>query len=444
MEELDLSLSILSDIIDNDVPFAEALKKVFKGDQAKQPYRNVVAALVGCELRHHLLFEYLTNPLEGLDTEEKRYLALVLGDIHFVKYIDAEIVKAALRDRFGAEKYAIAEPLLNKVNEKEPLIPDSIPRTSNHYLSLRYNTPEWVLKIWQSFGYGTTYKMLRKNALPVCAWLRVCEPLKADELIASGNDFVATAAPDILSYRGKTPVRKLADFQKGRLFAEKPGIKLLIDKYTIDEPKELLVYQGNDDPSLLYEVIEHYGDRIGINLGVPAIEPFVGVSKRIRAKGLKNVNFFAAPVDSMQAAISRPQDLVIASPKSTNFDRIREQPDFLLHFHKESGEKDLYEQEKSVLENAASYVAENGTLLYLIMTVSKKEGRSTINAFLANHPEFHLIEEKQCFPHEPAETAMYFAAMVKKDVVAKDPETIAPLLTDPKPAPSPSLSAEGK
>src|SRR5574344_2204302 len=103
MEELDLSLTILSDILDNDVPFNEALRKVFQADVSKRPLRSLVAGLVGCELRHHLLFTYLVTPLSTYSEEERRFLALAIGDLYFVKRIPDDDIKAALKTRLGDE-----------------------------------------------------------------------------------------------------------------------------------------------------------------------------------------------------------------------------------------------------------------------------------------------------------------------------------------------------
>ena len=93
----------------------------------------------------------------------------------------------------------------------------------------------------------------------------------------------------------------------------------------------------------------------------------------IKTAGYKNINFFGAEPDSMEAAISRPQDLVIAAPNSSNFDLIRDYPDYLLHFKKEEMDA-LFAQEKAVLEGCSKFVAEKGTLIYCVYTISKKEG----------------------------------------------------------------------
>ena len=61
MQEFDLAENILEDIVVNDTLFNDALKKVFQANPALRPMRAMVAGIVGCELRHHLLFEYLLS-----------------------------------------------------------------------------------------------------------------------------------------------------------------------------------------------------------------------------------------------------------------------------------------------------------------------------------------------------------------------------------------------
>lgn len=443
MEELDLSLAILSDIIDNDVPFNEALRKVFQADVNKRPLRSSVAGLVGCELRHHLLFVYLTTPLENYSEEEKRILSLGLGDLYFVKRLPEADIKDALKTRLGEEKYALAEPLIAKENDPASFIPEELAKSSNKYLSLRYNTPEWVLKIWEHFGYGTTYKVLKKNNHPLVTSVRVRSVISAEELLNNNPDYVKSSVEGMLLYGGKVPLRKLNEWRDGKIFAEKLATKALFDAHKVEEPCEVFLYDGNADSSPLKEIVESYGSTIGINLGVKDLQKYADVTRLIQSMGLKNVNFFAADPSSMEASISRPQDLVIAAPDSSNFDLIREYPDYLLHFKKE-GMDALFAQEKATLEGCSKFVAENGTYIYMIYTISRKEGHSTIADFLLNHREFQLVEEKQEFPFEDHDTSLYYAVMKKVTPLAKDTVPLTELGSNLPKAAALSSASEAK
>lgn len=427
MEEFELSLKVLEDILVKDEYFNDALKKRFKADVNIRPYRATVAGLVGCELRHHLLFVYLIDELaiEGLTDEQKRSIALALANLAFYKRIPEEKIKEILLEKLGQETLEKVLPLLEKASKPNEFIPESLPKTSNRYLSLRYNTPEWVLKIWQHYGYGLTYRILKANNRQNVMSVRVrTSMVSVDDVLNSNPDFVKSPVEGVLLYGGKTPLRKIDMYAKGMLFSEKMSNKALLSEYMVEEPKEVFVYNGNAESTIFKEMLELYGERIGLNFGCPDVTKYMDVLKMIKATGQKNVNFFGADPDSMESAISRPQDLVIAAPDSTNFDYINQLPDYLLHFKKE-GMDELFKQEKAVLEGTSNFVAEKGTLIYMINTISKKEGHATVAEFLANHPEFTLVKEEQHYPYEETATALFYAVMVKNTKDVKDTDELS-------------------
>ncbi len=413
MQEFDLSEQILEDIIVNDTQFNEALRKVFQADVKIRPMRTFVAGIVGCELRHHLLFEYLLKDHQDLLPAEKRAVYLALANLCFYKHLSKEETMAILNKKVDAERLKSLQPIFDKTDNDGPFIPEDISKQTNRYLSLRFNTPEWVLKIFEHFGYGVTYKILKKNNRPFVSHVRVRTSVTLPEtVIKEYPDFKKTNVDGILTYEGKSSLRKNPLVKDGTIFKEKPIVKEIIDKYEIEEPRELFIYNGNADSAILKEAIEHYGSSIGINLGVPSLDKYADVTRLIRQKELKNVNFFGSSVDSLIVSISRPQDLVIVTPDSSNFDLIREQPDYLMHFNK-GGMDELFAKEKETLNECAKFVAEDGTLIYMIYTISKKEGHQTIVDFLANHPEFHFVSEEQRYPFDEGETSVYYAVLHK-------------------------------
>ena len=95
MQELDLALEMLHAVLDEKTAFAEALRLRFQGDLAVRPYRQAVAGIVGCELRHHLLYRHV---LKGkFDSEQKeRLVALALSNHLFFHRFDEEAVNEAV------------------------------------------------------------------------------------------------------------------------------------------------------------------------------------------------------------------------------------------------------------------------------------------------------------------------------------------------------------
>ncbi len=440
MKEFDLALDILNEILDNKVPFGEALKDKFLKDTAVRPLRPSVAGLVGCELRHHILFTYLIDGVEKdipegdgrLSENERRYLALVLGNDFFYRHINADIANQAWKEMLSDEsKYERFAELLGKSSTTSDIIPESVSRQTDEYLSLRYNVPSWTLKIWKHYGYGNLYKVLRKFARPEPFYLRIRTSVLSDEEVLANPDFEATKVPHIVLYKGKTPLRKIDWFKDGKLFLERPLTKAVFDEYKVSEPNEVMLFNGNPDSSLEKELIETYQHSIGINVAVPDADQKVDVKRLIKEYGLHNVNLFSAPDPlSMEAAISQKQSVVFCSPNSTGFDRVRTSPDFLLQYNKD-GMDEIIEGEKNALYGCAKFVDVGGLLVYMVYTISKKEGHNMVVSFLHEHSEFKLESEKQSFPFEINDTAMYVA------VLRHEPNEI----TLDNPAPHPGVFA---
>lgn len=414
MIEFDLSMEILADVYDKKVPFAQALRDKFFTNPTIRPHRNFVAGLTGCEIRHHLLFEFLLKDIEGLEEADRRAVYLTLANDYFFHRFTAEEFDAELEKRIGAEKKALVQPILDNSANPEEYVPLSVKRSSAQYLSLRYNIPDWTLRIFRHYPRVPILKTLKRFCRPAANAVRVKEGVSATDLIATG-EFEQTKTPDILNYVGKIALRKCDAFKEGKIFSEKELTKILLDAHKVSEPCEVLLYNGANDSSLERELIETYGSRIGLNLATPDVDAKVDVTKAIKEKGLHNVNFFSAPDPmEMQAAISRMQDLVIAAPESTAFDLVPTSPDYLLNFPKEKMDA-VFEKEKAVLEGASKYVEVGGQLIYLIYTISMKESSQTIASFLQAHPDFALVEEKQYFPFESHQTAAYIAVLSKKE-----------------------------
>ena len=426
MKQLDLSIEILKEVLKEKKTFASALKDKFQANVEIRPLRADVAGLVGCELRHHLLFQYLCKDLPGYEPKDVYALSLVLANDYFYRHFPAEEMYEAAKELLSEEQLAAAKPLFDIIALPEQYIPTSIPRSSNLFLSLRYNTPEWVLKIFQHFGHGDCYKILRKYSRPETTTVRVCTSKLTVEKLLENADFTPSGVDGILLYHGKTPLRKLPEFAEGKIFIEKPLTKALIDETLVQEPAEVLLYNGNADCSLEKELIETYGASIGLNIATPETDNKVEVSRLIKARNLHNINFFSAPDPlSMDAAISRPQDLVIAAPNSTNFDLIPTAPDYLLSYDRDQMDA-IFEMEQKVLEGASKHVDVGGKLVYLIYTISKKEGPKRISEFLKIHPEFVLEKETQYMPFQEMMTSAYVAILRKEEKEL----TIAPPIAD--------------
>ena len=432
MKQLDLAERLLEQIVDENKEFLDVLKNTFQTQVDLRAYRGEVAGLLGCELRHHLLLQYLTKPFED-DAASRRLLCLGLANNYYYKHFDAEEVQNYVKSKFDSSKHEEIDALFERGKDPEKeIIPENVDRESRLYLSLRYNAPEWAVKILLHYGNPLTYRCLRKFSRPQSTTLRLRSSIVGKAALDGDPDFSPTQVEGIYAYKGNQSLRKNTLFKEGRIFQEKMLVKALIDEYRVDENQEILLYNGNKNNSIEMELIESYGNAVGMNFACPDADEKVAVKKVIKAEELSNINLFSAKDPTfMDASISRQQDLVFAMPNSTNFDLIPETPDYLLHFDTNSMDA-IIEQEKQVLEGCSKYVDVNGKLIYCVFTISKKEGKGTVSNFLKSHPEFRLLKQEDHFPFAKLETAAYVAVLQKVEETELAPSPFADLAPLPK------------
>ena len=186
MNSIGLALDIYKKVVFENVPFSLAIKNEWKNKNVEAPQRNEVSALVGCALRHYLIFEYRISELKiDFSNKEKLCIMLVLANNLFIKKFDNSDILGFINENFSSsDKQEAALNLIQSLNDPNLLIPDSIDRNSKEYLSLRYNTPTWIVKMLQKhYGYKFAYKTLRANSKPSINSCRV------NSSIISKDDF---------------------------------------------------------------------------------------------------------------------------------------------------------------------------------------------------------------------------------------------------------------
>lgn len=308
MQEIDLALEMLHAILDEKVPFSEALRRRFQSDLAVRPMRQDVAGIVGCELRHHLLFRYVLKA-DFPEEDKMRLVALALANHYFFRRFPAEKVFAVLADALTEEEIAKVRPYLEGNRGADELLGENMRHTSNLYLSLRYNTPEWVLKIFQHYGYGQTYKILRSYARPRQNVVRVLTEEVTMEDLCSGGEFAPSKAyPDLIAdHTGKTSLRKFPAYRSGAFFDIKPFFHKILLDHPVDAPRQILLYNGNPMSGFERDLIALYGDRIGLNVACPSVEKRPEVSRLIRGKKASATSISSPPRMAMGSRAPSPR-----------------------------------------------------------------------------------------------------------------------------------------
>ncbi|MCQ2793601.1 MAG: hypothetical protein MJ221_04240 [Bacilli bacterium] len=413
MKELELANKVLTSVLKDNVSFKKSLREVFNDVSLKdKQYASIVSLLVGCELRHHLMFlEILKDKTKDIDDELKNIVLLAMANNLFAKKLDKNdvnnFVKLSLCDKYNDE----IDKILNYEGSIGDLI--NLDKSSLEYISLRFNTPKYLSKMWiKHFGKGPTLKTMKANGLPFKNYVRENTLYPHCAILDDETKF--TKIDDAMYlYKGKE-LRKFHEYQEDKIIPLNPSIKHLLDKYINPLSDEITMFSGEND-NLVKEMHIRLGKNKGLNLAVPSKESRPEIRRYIRVNKIKNINFWdAEEYIGFKCGISLPQDFILVNPKSSGFDNVSRFPDYLLRFDKNSLDE-LISKQKAILNDLSKFVAPNGLLVYLVNTLNRKETFSIISSFIIEHSNFDLIDERQIFPYEDENASIYYAVLKAKE-----------------------------
>ena len=418
--ELELMNEILLKIIKDDYPFRVAINNVTKPYEIEPYIRNNITTTVGAELRHHYLCEYLIKKSFGeVSLEEFALLAILFTNASFSRKVDKEemlnFVNLQLKKLESSITPKQVEEFLTNNSDTSHLIGEDIEPNSLEYLKVRYNTPTWVIKMWQKhFGNNLAYKILKANTTQPETIVRVnVLSSKEEEILKDSDNFEKVEGMEgLLHYKGKEQLRHNRHSQLFDIFPTSKGMKYLLDRVEVDSMKPIAVYQGSFGENLFLEVMMKVGRDVKMDLLLETEKDYQNVNKNIEKFGLKKSNVYLTNPSTILSCLSEPVSTFFVLPRSTNMQFVRTSPDYMLHFKSESLDE-ILAGEKLLLKEAYENTEEGGQIVYIVTTLSHKEGHSLIKEFVKNNP-VTLVEEKQFLPFDKYDSSMYFAILRKE------------------------------
>lgn len=415
MQEIKIANEILLKLVNNDVSFSNVIKNTFHKYNPDPIQKNNITALVGCELRHHYIFDSLISRyFDEVEFEKTIYLRFELANRLFLKrFNDEQIIKLAEAD-LDKEK---VQSLIEYVDSTDEIIPRELDRSSPEFLSLRYNTPVWVIRMWQKqYGKGVVFKTLKVNYRQSTSTLRVGKNLDIDKFLATHPDFSKSPIDNIIVYQGRGTVKNLPEFKSNDIFYMKMATKEILDKLDLDPIKGIAVYSEVSN-NIHFEILNNFGEDVSLELVINHQNFYYEVRRYIKEKGLPHIYVYESAETGLITCLSKKVHTFICMPKSTSFDLFRSTPDYFLRI-KQDQLDGIIAHEYNSLNESANFIEEGGELVYMIPTLCRKESNALIAKFLVEHPDFSLIEEKQYFPFDSYDSCLYYARLKKAEAIS--------------------------
>ncbi len=431
MNILETSYNALKEVVGEDVSFSLALKHLFAQEKSTAKEKNEVSVIVGCVLRHYYIFSELVNRyFPELDTASKCALYIMMAKVRFLnkgKDNSESIVFA--KDKLAENKATYdseqLDNLIDYLEVNEVLIPSDIDITSIDYIHYRYNLPIPVVKMWlKGLGRNTAYKVFKVFTKSINRVYRVntlkisLEDFKktySDTFITS-DKYPYIVFPNLSSetYKRDSNIA----LNKCHIYATNLGLEEILSKLEIKETDNVAALSSSLTP-LYLDLANKCKDNLNkIDVIFETGADYYKATKSLHAYGIDNLRFYTAAPSSFITCISEPVDYFFLSPKNSNFELFRLSPDYAIHFNSETLDG-LIENEKNSVEEASKLLKDGGKIVYIVPTISHKEGKSLIHDFILHHPEFSLVEEDQYLPIDEERACSMYYAIIAKEVPSK-------------------------
>ena len=409
-----LARDILNRIINENTPFSLALKQAFKKNEVSKEDKANISAMVGCVLRHYLvLSNVISKQYPALDSVGVIALMIAFSNALFIKKLDQEDCNKEAQQYLKDEDVKVQDFIEPYLAEKK-LVPENIEVGSFEFLSYRYNTPVDIIKMWsKQFGHIAVSKALKANSKPAPVVLRIDnKKIEDEDFFNKYPEFERIEGVNGMAlFKGEGKFKNHEVSEKALATPYALAFKEMLDEGDVDLLRGLAIYTEYPN-DLLIDLLSRKESINGVEFIAGNLATASNARNFLNKNQVRGINVYEAQASAIITCLSKPVHTFVVMPDSSRFNLLQLLPDYFLRFDFNKLDE-LIANQKLALKEAAEQVEEDGYLLYLVDTLSKKESINIINEFLANNENFTLVRDKLYFPYKKYGGSYYFAALKK-------------------------------
>ena len=409
-----LARDILNRIINENTPFSLALKQAFKKNEVSKEDKANISAMVGCVLRHYLvLSNVISKQYPELESLGAIALMIAFSNALFIKKLDQEECNKEAQ-QYLKEEDVKAKDFIEPFLEEKKLVPENIEVGSFEFLSYRYNTPTDIIKMWnKQFGHISCGKVLKANSKPAPVVVRIDnKKIEDEDFFNKYPEFERIEGVNgVALFKGEGKFKNSEVNEKELAVPYALAFKEMLDEGDVDMLRGLAIYSEYPN-DLLIDLVSRKEAITGVEFIAGNLSAATSTKNFIQKNQIKGINVYEASASAIITCLSKPVHTFVVMPDSSRLNLLQLLPDYFIRFNFEKLDE-LIANQKLALKEAAEQVEEDGYLLYLVDTLSKKETINIINEFLANNENFTLVRDKIYFPYKKYGGSYYFAALKK-------------------------------
>jgi 16S rRNA (cytosine967-C5)-methyltransferase len=367
--------------------------------------RNLLQAILFGVLRNRRLLDHWIGDLRKgqLDPDTRDILRVGLCQILLLGIPDHAAVNETVEVGKAAVRGLINAVLRRAIVQRDKLMDDAgeLPP------AVALSHPDWLYKRWrQAFGKEDAIRLMEWNNQPAGVFFRV------NPLAGAGGDMPGVEVEGVAGFyrlEGAFPSRLVND---GAIYIQDPAtrhaVELLgpvageriLDACAAPGGKAFLsaVAMGGGDGLVCTDSNEKRLPRLEENL------------QRLHVRGVEvRVHDWNKPAPAEWHGVF---DGVLLDVPCSNTGVVRRRVDVRWRIQPQDIER-LVVTQRLILENSAECVAAGGRLVYSTCSIDEEENGGVVKAFLADHPEWKLVDERVVLPFRDGTDGAYAARLEK-------------------------------
>lgn len=364
----------------------------------------------------YVLGQHIKTPLKKVHPFALENMRIALYQIMYMDKIpDSAAVNEAVKlIKNSKQKHlsGFVNGVLRNVLRNEIKLPEGNDVKS---LSVKYSCPEWIISSFISdYGIDDTISLLQRSLLAPPVTIRVntvkiSKPLLTDKLSDEGIRTKDCQFDNALEIMGGIDITKSNAYRDGLFhvqdIASQTAVSIL--NPTDDESVLDICAAPGGKTFTMAQYMNNTGKIIACDLYDKRVELIARGAKRL---GLTNIEAYQNDATVINDKFDG-FDAILCDVPCSGLGVIRRKPEIK---YKDIGEyTDITDIQSRILENSATYLNNNGRILYSTCTLRKCENESVINAFLDKHSGFELKYQRTFMPHKDNSDGFYCALLVK-------------------------------
>ena len=283
------------------------------------------------------------------------------------------------------------------------------------YLSISYNMPVWVIKMWEiHYGKEKTLNILKSSNQEAPLAIRTNIHKTTKEQLLNNPDFVSgKLANNSLIYVGSTPIAQTEEMRKGLVSVQDESSQYVVEVLEPKENEKVLDMCAAPGSKTQYisELMNNTGKVLALDIHPHRVEIMKKYLSSLNLNNVTCVCYDSTKLHEKEKLVGSFDRVLLDAP-CLGLGVIRRKPDIL---HDLSGEKldELVSIQQKLLDEAYLMLKDGGTLVYSTCSINKKENDSQVIAFLGRHKDMKRVFEKQILPYEYDSDGFYICKLIK-------------------------------